>query len=97
MPFFRKPDSEALWKEEFSIYTADERYVSRRQFTKFLTLASLGMFVGNLWILARSHFTRSAVFPRSMVAGIGEIPVGGVKFFSYPSPAEASCRRAVST
>ena len=88
MPFFRKPDSEALWKEEFSIHTADERYVSRRQFTKFLTLASLGMFVGNLWILARSYFTRSAVFPRSMVAGIGEIPVGGVKLFAYPTPAD---------
>ena len=88
MPFFRKPDSEALWKEEFSIHAADERYVSRRQFTKFLTLASLGMFVGNLWILARSYFTRSAVFPRSVVAGIGEIPVGGVKLFAYPTPAD---------
>ena len=88
MPFCRKPDSEALWKEEFSIHAADERYVSRRQFTKFLTLASLGMFVGNLWILARSYFTRSAVFPRSMVAGIGEIPVGGVKLFAYPTAAD---------
>ena len=88
MPFCRKPDSEALWKEEFSIHAADERYVSRRQFTKFLTLASLGMFVGNLWILARSYFTRDAVFPRSMVAGIGEIPVGGVKLFAYPTAAD---------
>ena len=88
MPFFRKPDSEGLWKEEFSIHAADERYVSRRQFTKFLTLASLGMFVGNLWILARSYFTRDAVFPRSMVAGIGEIPVGGVKLFAYPTAAD---------
>ena len=33
------------------MFTSDERYVTRRQFTKFLTLASLGMFVGNLWIL----------------------------------------------
>jgi nitrite reductase/ring-hydroxylating ferredoxin subunit len=88
MPFFRKPDSEALWKEEFSIHAADEHYVSRRQFTKFLTLASLGMFVGNLWILARSYFTRSTVFPRSTVAGIAEIPVGGVKLFAYPTPAD---------
>jgi Rieske Fe-S protein len=46
------------------------------------------MFVGNLWILARSYFTRSAVFPRSSVAGIGEIPVGGVKLFAYPTPAD---------
>ena len=88
MPLFRKPDSEALWKDEFSIHTADERYVSRRQFTKFLTLASLGMFVGNLWILARSYFARSTVFPRATVAAAGEIPVGGVKLFAYPTPAD---------
>ena len=88
MPFFRKPDSEPLWKDEFSVQTADERYVSRRQFTKFLTLASLGMFVGNLWILARSYFAQSAVFPRSTVAEAGEIPVGGVKLFAYPTFAD---------
>ena len=88
MPFFRKLDAGALWKDEFSIHTADERYVSRRQFTKFLTLASLGMFVGNLWILARSYFARSAVFPRATVAEAGEIPVGGVKLFAYPTPAD---------
>jgi len=88
MSFFRKPDSEALWKDEFSIYTAGERYVSRRQFAKFLTLASLGMFVGNLWILARSYFAKRAVFPRSTVAEAGEMPVGGVKLFAYPAPAD---------
>jgi Rieske Fe-S protein len=88
MPLFHKPESEALWKDEFSIHAADERYVSRRQFTKFLTLASLGMFVGNLWILARAYLAKSPAFPRSVVAGVGEIPVGGVKLFAYPTPAD---------
>src|SRR6516162_2953667 len=88
MPLFRKPDSEALWKDEFSIHAADERYVSRRQFTKFLTLASLGMFVGNLWILVRSYLGKCVVFPRATVAEAGEIPVGGVKLFAYPTPAD---------
>lgn len=88
MPFFHKPDTEALWKDEFSIHTADERYVSRRQFVKFLTLASLGMFVGNLWILGRSYFAKKTVFPRATVAGVGEISVGGVKLFAYPTPAD---------
>jgi Rieske Fe-S protein len=88
MAFLRRSDSEALWKDEFSIHAADERYVSRRQFTKFLTLASLGMFVGNLWILARSYFAKRTVFPRSTVAGVEELPVGGVKLFAYPTPAD---------
>jgi hypothetical protein len=51
MSLLRSPSKEPLWKDEFSVFTSDERYVTRRQFTKFLTLASLGMFVGNLWIL----------------------------------------------
>ena len=86
MPFFRKPSREALWKDEFSIFTADERYVSRRQFTKFLTLASLGMFVGNLWIFLRSRFAKTAEFPSVVVARLGELPVDGVKLFAYPTP-----------
>jgi Rieske Fe-S protein len=73
-----------LWREEFSIFTADERYVSRRQMTKFLTLTSLSMFVGNLWLLARSMFSKkSMVYPAVTIARAGEVPVGGVKLFQY--------------
>lgn len=86
MPVFRKSSREALWKDEFSIFTSDERYVSRRQFTKFLTLASLGMFVGNLWILLRSRISKTSAFPSVPVVNLGEIPVDGVKLFAYPTP-----------
>lgn len=82
----RRSSSEPLWKEEFSVRTADERYVTRRQLTKFLVLTSFGMFVGNLWILVRSVFHREITYPQQLVAGVGEIPVGGVKLFSYPTP-----------
>jgi nitrite reductase/ring-hydroxylating ferredoxin subunit len=75
-----------LWKEEFSVRIADERYVSRRQLTKFLTLTSLGMFVGNLWILAKSWMRQDASYPVKAIAQRGEIPVGGVKLFDYPGP-----------
>jgi nitrite reductase/ring-hydroxylating ferredoxin subunit len=68
------------------VFTSDERYVSRRQFTKFLTLASLGMFVGNLWILAKAYFTKAPAFPSVAVTDAGEIPVRGVKLFAYPTP-----------
>lgn len=80
----RGPSNEPLWREEFSIFTADERYVSRRQMTKFLTLTSLSMFVGNLWLLVRSIFSKKdVVYPAVTVATAGEIPVGGVKLFQY--------------
>lgn len=85
MSWFRKPSSTPLWRDEFSVYTADERYVTRRQFAKFLTLTSFGMMAGNLWILAKSVLHRSPSYPRAAVAGLDEIPVGGVKTFNYPT------------
>ena len=63
MNWLRRGNSEPLWKEEFSVRTADERYVTRRQLTKFLVLTSLGMFVGNIWILIRSVFYKASCLP----------------------------------
>ena len=85
MNWLRRSSSEPLWKEEFPVRTADERYVTRRQLTKFLVLTSFGMLVGNLWILLRSLFYKSPTFPEQTVAKFGEIPVGGVKLFTYPT------------
>jgi len=85
MTWLRRGTSEPLWKEEFSVRTADERYVTRRQLTKFLVLTSLGMFVGNIWILIRSIFYKAPTYPQQPVAQLGEIPVGEVKLFSYPT------------
>ena len=78
-------EREPLWREEFSVSKAGERYVNRRQLTKFLTLASLGMFAGNVWILVRSWFRRAQPDTRLVIARAGEVPVGGVKLFAYPA------------
>jgi nitrite reductase/ring-hydroxylating ferredoxin subunit len=85
MKWFRRPSSAPLWQDEFPVFTADERYVNRRQFTKFLTLTSFAMFVGNLWILARSIFHRAPKYVPQTIAALDEVPVGGVKLFFYPS------------
>lgn len=85
MKWFRRPSSAPLWQDEFSVFTADERYVNRRQFTKFLTLTSLAMFAGNLWIWVRSLAWRPHAYPAMPVASLGELAVGGVKTFNYPA------------
>ena len=86
MNALRPGEKEPLWKEEFSVLGTEERYVSRRQFGKFLVLASLGLFVGNLWVLVRSWFRRSPAYPERTVAFAAEVPVGGVTLFRYPGP-----------
>jgi Rieske Fe-S protein len=80
--------TQQLWRDEFSISKADEHYVSRRQLAKFLTLTSLGMFAGNLWILARGWLRKPRMYPQTRIGTIDEIPVGGVKLFQYPGPGD---------
>ena len=84
MRLMRQSGKEPLWKDEFSVNAADERYVTRRQFTKFLVLTSLGMFAGNCWILVRSLLHRAPVYPEKVIAGVDDLPVGGVRLFRYP-------------
>jgi nitrite reductase/ring-hydroxylating ferredoxin subunit len=84
----QESETEPLWKDEFSVESAHETLVNRRQFTKFLTLTSLGMFVGNLWILAKSFWDKRPIFPRQVVGQANELPVGSVKLFRYPTSAD---------
>lgn len=81
-------DADPLWKDEFSIDSAHETVVNRRQFTKFLTLTSLSMFVGNLWILAKTWTDKKISFPKQVIAEAAEVPLGGVKLFHYPSESD---------
>lgn len=76
-----------LWKDEFSVHTADERYVTRRQFTKFLVLTSLAMFAGQVWIVVKSWLARKpAASPALPITRKQDIAVGEVKLFTYPTP-----------
>jgi nitrite reductase/ring-hydroxylating ferredoxin subunit len=84
MKLIRRPSATPLWRDEFAIHQADERYVNRRQFAKFLVLTSLGMVAGNAWILIRSLFHRAPVFEPRTIAGAAQTPVGGVTLFNYP-------------
>ena len=77
-----------LWREEFPIREGDERYVTRRQFSRFLVLTSLGMFVGNLWILAKTWLRKEAAHPKTLVARASTLAVGESRVFEYPEPGE---------
>jgi Rieske Fe-S protein len=68
------------------VHADEDAYVLRRQFTKFLVLTSFGMFAGNTWIWLRSLFaTEGEALPATVVASSAELPVGGVKLFTYPT------------
>ena len=79
-------ERDPLWRDEFAIDAAHERYVSRRQFGKFLGLTSLAMVAGQVWILAKTLWQTAPTPAAAPVARVSEVPVGGVKLFAYPGP-----------
>ena len=77
------------WAEEFSVYSAEDTYVQRRQFTKFLVLTSFGMVAGQAWIWLRDvTATPRSSWPEAIVARASEVGPGTVRFFRYPTPTE---------
>lgn len=81
---------EPLWREEFSVASAEQGYVERRQFGKFLVLTSGAMFAGQIWLAAKDWMSKAAAgaWPRKVVAQADDLPVGGTKVFQYPGPSE---------
>ncbi|MCE9574289.1 MAG: Rieske (2Fe-2S) protein [Deltaproteobacteria bacterium] len=76
-----------LWRDEVSIRSADERYVSRRQLGKFLVLTSLGMLAGNTWLLIKAGLRGAAArLAPARIAAPGEPARGAVALFTYPEP-----------
>jgi len=76
------------WRSDFPINWQDDDYVTRRQFISFLTLISGGLFLGTLLVGAREWWRRAFARrpPELRIAAIEELPVGGAKHFTFPTP-----------
>ena len=77
----------AHWRQDFPVPSAEDSYVTRREFTKFLGLTSVAFLVGT-WAAAVRKLGKQFFLKPSgsvAVADIHEIPVGGYKLFRYPT------------
>lgn len=73
------------WRKDFPIEWNADNYVTRREFTKFLVMASGAMCLGNGYVAAQRLRHRGQTLPAVTVASVGEIPVGAAKLFRYPT------------
>jgi Rieske Fe-S protein len=78
----------AAWREEFPIREGDERYVTRRQFARFLVLTSFAMLVGQFWILTKSWLGKTPRSVETTIKGAAALSVGGSVVFDYPETGE---------
>jgi Rieske Fe-S protein len=74
------------WREDFPVGWEDDRYVTRRELAKFLTLGS-GLLAAASGLMAVVGLgARRPATPPQLVARIDEVPPGGSKLFRYPTP-----------
>ena len=59
MPDGRPREQQPKWRRDFPVDTAEDEYVARRDFTKFLTLISGAFVFGHLWIGVKSLLRRT--------------------------------------
>jgi Rieske Fe-S protein len=73
------------WRRDFPIDWAEDQYVARRDFARFLVLTSGAFVAGQAWIAAQDLVRkRRPAPPRVRVAALAEVPVGSAIVFSYP-------------
>jgi Rieske Fe-S protein len=85
-PDGRPLSEQPRWRQDFPIDTAEDNYVSRREFTKFLALTSGAFAVGQIVIAAKSLLESRALPPQSLAIVRAEaLPVGGAKAFAFPT------------
>jgi len=72
------------WRDDFPIEWENDNRITRREFAKFLTLTSLALFAGNVWLLVKSWLRGEARYEPREIGNLTQIPVGGVLLFRYP-------------
>ena len=74
-------------KDDFPIDWEEDNYVSRREFFKFMTLASGGLAIGSTALAAWHQLNRNERrFDEAKIARVSDVAVGGTIGFSYPRP-----------
>lgn len=75
-------------RQDFPIDWEEDQYVSRREFFKFMTLASGGLALGSAGLAAWAKTRHRIEFEPARVARTAEVPVGGSIQFAYPRPTD---------
>jgi Rieske Fe-S protein len=74
------------WRQDFPIDEAQDAYVARRDFTKFLGLTSFAFVAGQFWIAIQNRLRKSrGALPIVQVAAVDELPIGSAMVFHYPT------------
>ncbi|HVG72241.1 MAG TPA: Rieske 2Fe-2S domain-containing protein [Vicinamibacterales bacterium] len=84
-PNFAPPQLQPAWRQDFPIDWAQDLYVERRDFMKFMVLTSAAFTLGQLWIGAHNWYRRRQGRPPMLrIAAVDDVAVGAAIGFTYP-------------
>lgn len=83
-PDGRPSDEQPKWRKDFPIDTAEDNYVARRDFTKFMVLISGSFVAGQAWIALKTLGGAKSGAGRAEIARVDDLAVGQAAVFSYP-------------
>lgn len=86
-----QPLTEATkWREDFPVDQAQEHFVERREFTKFLLLISGSFVFGQVYIGLRKFFRSSTgQLPLTRIASANQLTVNEFLSFEYPGKGDS--------
>lgn len=87
-PDGRPLEEQPKWRQDFPIDWPQDEYISRRDLTKYMTLTSLALVAGQVFIAGDSLLRPRPVYPRRAIARIEDVPVGSSLVFGYPTDEE---------
>ncbi|MCC7228827.1 MAG: Rieske (2Fe-2S) protein [Fimbriimonadaceae bacterium] len=76
-------------REDFPIDWEEDHFVSRREFLRFMTLASGGLAVGSAALAVWSRKTNDSIaFDAMRICRVDEVNAGSARGFTYPRPTD---------
>lgn len=83
-------DATPRWRKDFPIAWGADHYVTRREFTKFIVLASGAAAAGNGYFVLMREQRKEHPSEPAEIATVDELAPGQVKLFRYPTPVDAA-------
>lgn len=77
-----------VWRQDFPITSAGEDEVTRREFVRFLVVASGGFAAGNVGVALWSSLRSINEGEPRMIVALAEVPEGNAHLFHYPTGAD---------
>lgn len=84
----RDGEQQPIWRRDFPYTSEGEETVTRREFTRYLMLASGAFAGGNVAVAAWTSARSLPVGEPRRVVALADVPVGGTYLFRYPDEGE---------